>query len=56
MQKLLLLSLLISTLVIPVRLLKGSAEGDEYKATLKVVAPVVAGYILLLLFVYPRLF
>lgn len=54
MQKLLLMSVLIATFVIPVLVAKQS-DTREYGVVLARLAAFVAVYIVLLLFVYPRL-
>lgn len=55
MQKLLLLSVILATFIIPARLAR-QADGREYGAVLVRFAPFVALYVFLLLVIYPRLF
>lgn len=55
MQKLILLSVILTTFVIPAALARRSHGGD-YRAVITRFSAFVAVYIVLLLFVYPRLF
>jgi hypothetical protein len=56
MEKLVLNSVLIATFAIPALLLRRTDNGDrDYALVLKPVAWFVAFYVVLLLFVYPRL-
>jgi len=55
MQKLILVSVLLATFVLPAALTRRS-PGGEYGAVLRPFSVFAAIYVLLLLFVYPRLF
>ena len=55
MQKLLLLSVILVTFVIPAMLMRRT-ELEEYRSVFVRFAPFVALYVVLLLVVYPRLF
>jgi hypothetical protein len=55
MQKLILLSVILATFIVP-GFLSRRTNGGEYWAVLKFMGPFVAVYVFLLLVVYPRLF
>lgn len=55
MQKLILISVLLATFVLPAMLVR-RAPGGEYVAMLRPFSMFAAIYVFLLLFVYPRLF
>jgi len=55
MQKLILLSVMVTTFAIPALLLRRE-NANEYRLVLAPVSLFVAVYVVLLLFVYPRLF
>ncbi|MCX5762514.1 MAG: hypothetical protein NTW72_13610 [Gemmatimonadetes bacterium] len=55
MQKLVLTSLIIATFVIPARLRDRQNANDGFRAVVPPITGFVAVYVLLLLYVYPRL-
>ena len=55
MQKLVLMSIIIMTLVIPVRASRSRTLGQGLRATVKWTAAYCLVYLILLLYVYPRL-